>query len=207
MLNIYSKSERIKSVLKDLFVNRLDIHIMLPMIARATYKYGNEYMQLNIDSENGVLGWRELPVYQIVRSENGVQNTTAGATIHSNATLGNMKTDDVKFIWEGNNSALNFQNWEIAHFRLINDSLFLPYGTSHLNKARRAWRMLSMMEDAMLLYRLDKSVERRVFKIYVGAIDEQDVPAYVQEVANNFKRTPLIDPATGQLDLKKVMLM
>lgn len=206
MLNIYSKSERIKSVLKDLFVNRLDIHIMLPMIARATYKYGNEYMQLNIDSNDGVLGWRELPVYQIVRSENGLQNTTAGTTIHSNTTLSNKKTDDVKFIWEGHNSSLNFQNWEIAHFRLINDSLFLPYGTSHLNKARRAWRMLSMMEDAMLLYRLDKSVERRIFKVNVGSIDDADVPAFLQDFMNGVKRAPIVDPKTGQVDLRKNFL-
>ena len=63
--------------------------------------------------------------------------------------------------------------------------------------------MLSMMEDMMLIYRLDRSIERRVFKINVGAIDEQDVQAYVQEIANNFKRKPIIDPLTGQIDLRK----
>ena len=63
--------------------------------------------------------------------------------------------------------------------------------------------MLSMMEDMMFIYRLDRSVERRVFKINVGAIDEADVPAYVQEIANNFKRTPIIDPMTGQIDMRK----
>ena len=63
--------------------------------------------------------------------------------------------------------------------------------------------MLSMMEDMMLIYRLDRSIERRIFKINVGAIDTEDVPAYVQEIANNFKRTPIIDPMTGQIDLRK----
>ena len=63
-----------------------------------------------------------------------------------------------------------------------------------------------MMEDAMLIYRLDKSIERRVFKIYVGGINDKDVPAFVQDIANNFKRTPIIDPMTGQVDLRKNFL-
>ena len=75
-----------------------------------------------------------------------------------------------------------------------------------LHKARRTWSMWSMMEDAMLIWRLDKAVERRVFKIYVGGINDEDVPAYVQEIANNFKRTQIIDPATGQIDLRKNFL-
>ena len=99
-----------------------------------------------------------------------------------------------------------YQDWQVAHFRLLKDSLFLPYGTSLLHKARRAWRMWSMMEDAMLIYRLDKSVERRVYKVYVGAIDNQDVPAYIQQIADGFKRTPIIDPETGQVDLRKNFL-
>lgn len=58
----------------------------------------------------------------------------------------------------------------------------------------------------MLIYRLERSIERRVFKINVGAINAQDVPAYVQSVADEFKRTPIVDPRTGQLDLKKNLL-
>jgi hypothetical protein len=75
-----------------------------------------------------------------------------------------------------------------------------------LNKARRHFRILSMMEDMMLIYRLERSIERRVFKIFVGNIDDADIPAYVQDIANTFKRTPIIDPETGQLDLKKNMM-
>ena len=82
----------------------------------------------------------------------------------------------------------------------------ITHNCSLLHKARRAWRMWSMMEDAMLIYRLDKSIERRVFKIYVGGINDKDVPAFVQEIANNFKRTPIIDPMTGQVDLRKNFL-
>ena len=204
LLNVYSSSDRIKNVLEDLFVNRLDIQTMAPMIIRAMCKYGNQFMLLNIDSKVGITGWRQLPVYHVERVENGVQNPYGSIQPFNNDTNEDMKT---KFIWLGdNNSQALFRNWQIAHFRLITDSLYLPYGISYLHKARRHWRMLSLMEDMMLIYRLERSIERRVYKIYVGAIDDADVQAYVQDVANNFKRTPIIDPITGQVDLRKNLL-
>ena len=202
MLNITSRSDRVKSILEDLFVNRLSIHMMLPMICRSMCKYGNTYMLLNIDSKNGVLGWKQLPVYEIERWENG-QNTPFATPITNINTVNENAPQDTKFAWIGQNDYIPYRNWQIAHFRLLYDSLFLPYGVSWLNKARRHFRMLSMMEDMMLIYRLDRSIERRVFKINVGAIDEADVQAYVQEIANNFKRKPIIDPLTGQIDLRK----
>lgn len=204
LINIYSKSERIKSILEDLFVNRLDIHEILPEIARNVCKYGNDFRLLNIDTENGVLGWRMLPVYEIRRVENGLQNIYGGATVTAN--FYNLKPDETKFVWEGHNEQAPFKNWQIAHFRMIRDAIFLPYGVSVCNSARRAWRMLSMMEDAMLLYRLERSVERRIFKVNVGAIDDADIPAFLNEFANNFKRAPIIDPETGQIDLRKSYL-
>lgn len=202
MLNVYSKSKRVKSILEDLFVNRLKIHTQLPMVCRAMVKYGNQFMLLNIDKKNGIMGWRQLPVYEIDRWEHGQVSDSIGLGSVPVAT-NEIVPESVRFVWIGHNENQPYYDWNIAHFRLLNDSFFLPYGVSHLHHARRAWRMWSMMEDAMLIHRLDKSIERRVFKIYVGGIDEQDVPAFVQEIANNFKRTPLIDPETGQVDLRK----
>ena len=173
MLNVYSKSERIKAVLEDLFVNRLDIMMMLPMITRDTCKYGNEFMFLNIDQNEGIIGWRRLDVYSMRRLENGIENAYGGPA--PSANLYNLKPDEVKFIWEGHNEQTPYQSWQVAHFRLIKDSIFLPYGISYLNGARRHWRMLSMLEDAIFLHRLERSVERRIFKVNVGNIDEADV--------------------------------
>lgn len=201
MLNVYSKSERIKAVLEDLFVNRLDIMMMLPMIVRDTCKFGNEFMFLNIDQNEGIIGWRRLDVYSMRRLENGIENAYGGPV--PSANLYNLKPDEVKFVWEGHNEQTPYQSWQVAHFRLIKDSIFLPYGVSYLNGARRHWRMLSMLEDAIFLHRLERSVERRIFKVNVGNIDEADVPAYLQEFANNFKRAPIVDPQTGQVDLRK----
>ena len=205
VVNITSNSERVKAILQDLFVNRLSVDTMLPMICRCMCKYGNDFLLLNIDDKNGVTGWKELPVYEIERYENGMENPYASAYTQLSNVNPYMQ-NSTKFVWVGTNEYIPYQDWQIAHFRLLYNSIFLPYGCSFLQKARRHFRLLSMMEDSMLVYRLERSVERRVFKINVGAIDEQDVPAYVQQIANEFKRTPIIDPLTGQIDLRKNIL-
>ena len=202
MINVTSKSERIKSILEDLIYNRLSADIMFPMITRSTVKYGNTFMLLNVTEDNGIIGWKQLPVYEMQRFENGMDNPYSSGFANV-ANINVDSPDSTKFVWVGKNEFTPYRNWQIAHFRLLYDSLYLPYGVSALNKARRHWRMLSMMEDMMLMYRLERSVERRVYKVNVGAIDEQDVPAYMDEVANNFKRTPIYDPLTGQLDLRR----
>lgn len=209
IITVYSKSDRIKSILEDLFINRLDIQTMAVMVIRAMCKYGNQFMLLNVDNKNGVMGWRQLPVYNVERIENGIANPyggSGGVYVSQQAKQdGDLST---QFIWtdESSSGQVPFRNWQVAHFRLINNSIMLPYGVSYLNPARRHWLMLTKMEDMMLMYRLERSIERRVFKIFVGNIDDADVQAYVQEVANNFKRSPIIDPQTGQIDLRKNLM-
>lgn len=201
LINVESKSDRVKSILEDLIYNRLMCNTMFPLISRGTIQYGNVYMLLDITAENGIQGWRMLPVYEMERYEGGMhapyQNFDAGFLSDGD------KFKETCFVWRGKNDGTPYYYWQVAHFRLLYDALFLPYGVSALNKARRHWRMLSMMEDMMLMYRLDRSVERRVFKVNVGNIDQQDVKAYMEDIVNEFKRTPVIDPQTGQLDLRK----
>ena len=208
IVTVQSKSERVKSILEDLFVNRLNLQLTAQMVIRAMCKYGNQFMLLDIDHKNGVKGWKQLPVFNVERIENGIQNPYgAGASIAVNGVNIDNADLSTQFIWlDDNNSQIPFRDWQIAHFRLITNSLYLPYGVSYLNAARRHWRMLSLMEDMMLIYRLERSVERRVYKIFVVAIDDADVGAYVEQIANEFKRTPIIDPMTGQLDLRKNIL-
>ena len=202
IVNVYSKSDRIKAILEDLFVNRLNLQVTAPMVIRGMCKYGNQFQLLDIDRTVGVKGWKQLPVFNVDRIEFGIQNPYSAAY----ATTMNKASADMstKFVWtEENDSQVPFRDWQIAHFRLLTNSMYLPYGCSYLNSARRHFRMLSLMEDMMLIYRLERSIERRVFKIYVGNIDDADVSAYIEEIANNFKRTPIIDPMTGQIDLRK----
>lgn len=206
MVNVESKSERIKAILTDLLYNRLQINMVLPMIARSMCKYGNTYMLFDIDINNGIKGWRQLPVYEMERYD-GMTDDNPYKGYYMNPSSTELEKDtSTKFVWVGENEFTPYWNWQIAHFRLLYDSLLLPYGVSLLQKSRRHWRMLSQMEDGMLLYRLERSWERRVFKINVGSIDEDDVPAYIDSVANEFKRTPVVDPLTGQIDLRKNVL-
>jgi len=182
IMSIYSDSSRIKKVLEDLFFNVLDIHSNLPMWTRNTCKYG-------------VIGATQLTNIEISRSDSN--NFDYNET---NSTTNEDSKKEVKFEWKSKN--LSFNAWEVAHFRLLGDDRKLPYGTSVLDKVRRTWRQLLLAEDAMLVYRVTRAPERRVFKVYVGNIDDEDVESYVQKVANKFKRTQTADNNTGQLDVR-----
>ena len=209
VVNVYSKSERVKIILEDLFVNRLNIQLTAQMVIRAMCKYGNQFMLLDIDHKKGVKGWKQLPVFQVERIENGIVNPYGGGGMSAAVNGKNPENVDMstQFVWvDGNNSQVPFRNWQVAHFRLLSNSIYLPYGCSYLNAARRHWRALSLMEDMMLIYRLERSIERRIYKIFVGSIDDADVQGYVEQVANELKRTPIVDPLTGQLDLRKNIL-
>jgi len=139
------------------------------------------------------MGAKQLPNIEISRKENeGFGENSSNAETD--------KYNPVKFVWGQRD--IEFNAWQIAHFRLLGDDRRLPYGTSMLEKARRIWKQLLLSEDAMLIYRVTRAPERRIFKIYVGNIDEQDVPSYVQKIANNFKKTPVIDQNTGQIDTR-----
>ena len=207
VVNVSSSSDRIRYILEDLFVNRLNLQVTAQMVIRAMCKYGNQFMLLDIDKKLGVKGWRQLPVGEVERIENGIINPYS-YNPEDNGRDPEEKDMSTKFVWtaESGGSVTPFKNWQIAHFRLLHNSMFLPYGVSALMAARRHFRMLALMEDMMLIYRLERSMERRVYKIYVGSLDDEDIPGFVEQIANQFKRTPIVDPLTGQLDLRKNIL-
>lgn len=130
IVTVQSKSERVKSILEDLFVNRLNLQLTAQMVIRALCKYGNQFMLLDIDHKNGVKGWKQLPVFNVERIENGIQNPYgAGASIAVNGVNIDNVDLSTQFIWlDDNNSQIPFRDWQIAHFRLITNSLYLPYG-------------------------------------------------------------------------------
>lgn len=194
MLQIYSESKRIKSVLTDLFNNVLDINTSLPMWTRNTAKFGDNFVYLKLDPEKGIVGCNQLPNIEIERLEPG------GAEKSPNYGEMSSESQSLKFKWK--NKQMEFQPWEIAHFRILGDDRKLPYGTSLLEKARRIWKQLLLAEDAMLIYRTSRAPERRVFKVFVGNMDDNDVEAYVQRVANKFKREQIVDSKTGNVDMR-----
>ena len=194
ILTIYSESDRIKSILDDLFLNKLDINTNLSMWARGVCKYGDNFVYLKIDPEKGIIGCQQLPNIEIERLEG------AAARSHGQVVDSKLPSRELRFTWK--NKDMEFQAWEIGHFRLLGDDRKLPYGTSMLDKIRRIWKQLLLAEDAMLIYRTSRAPERRVFKIFVGNMDDKDIEPYVQRVANKFKRDQIQNPNNGQVDMR-----
>ena len=196
ILTIYSESKRVRNILEDLFNNILDINTNLQMWCRGLAKYGDNFVYLKIDPERGVVGCQQLPNIEIERHEG------AASQVHKSEPTAGTKVPsrELRFTWK--NKDMEFQAWEVAHFRLLGDDRKLPYGTSMLDKVRRIWKQLLLAEDAMLIYRTSRAPERRVFKVFVGNMDDKDIEAYVQRVANKFKRDQIVDPKNGQVDMR-----
>jgi hypothetical protein len=194
LLTIYSESDRVKKILEDLFIDKLDINTNLQMWARGLCKYGDDFVYLKIDPENGIIGVQQLPNIEIERIE--------GASTKNPGQQRDIKTPSRELRFQWKNKDLEFQAWEVAHFRLLGDDRKLPYGTSMLDKIRRIWKQLLLAEDAMLIYRTSRAPERRVFKVFVGNMDDKDIEPYVQRVANKFKRDPVSDPRNGNVDMR-----
>lgn len=196
ILTIHSDSKRIKHILDDLFYNILDVNTNLPMWTRGMCKYGDDFVYLKIDTERGIVGCQQLPNIEVERLEGARQSVPN----QSDRVGSRFPTRELRFTWK--NKDMEFQAWEIAHFRILGDDRKLPYGTSMLDKIRRIWKQLLLAEDAMLIYRTSRAPERRVFKVFVGNMDDKDIEAYVQRIANKFKRDQVVDKNNGNVDMR-----
>jgi hypothetical protein len=185
ILTIDTNDLEVKNILEDLFYNRLQIAESAWLIIREMCKYGDNYMALDVDDTYGIINWLPLPTPAIKRLE---------------AYDGN--TQSTKYRWEDED--LDFDSWQICHFRLLNNVKRFPYGTSMLESARKIWKQLTMSEDAMLIYRITRAPERRVFYIDVGNIEPEAVPDFMAQVKNTMKRSlhPSSSVTTGNFDLK-----
>jgi len=147
-------------------------------------KYGDLYLYLDIDEKLGITNVIGLPPVEVERME------------------GEDKTNPNYVQYQWNAGGVTFENWQIAHFRILGNDKFAPYGTSILEPARRIWRQLVLIEDAMMAYRVVRSPERRVFYIDVGNIDPNDVEAYIEKMKTNLRRHQIVDQSTGRVDLR-----
>jgi len=184
MLNIKCPNEEIRAVLTILFDQVLNLQYNLFGWSRTMCKYGDFFLYLDIDDTYGVKSVIALPSQEIERLEG--QDST--------------NPNYVQYQW--NSGGLTFENWQVSHFRILGNDKQMPYGTSVLEPSRRIWRQLTLMEDAMMAYRVVRSSERRVFKIDVGAIPPQDVEQYMQKIVTQLKRHSVVDPSTGRVDLR-----
>lgn len=184
ILEISSSDEDIKSILHNLFYDILNIEFNLWPWVRNMCKYGDLYLYLDIREEIGIVNVTPLSSYEVVREEGNEYNPY-----------------HVQFSVLGQNKR-KFENHEVAHFRLLSDANFLPYGKSLIENARKTWKQIVLLEDAMLISRIMRAPERRIFKIDVGNIPPNEVDNYMQQIMTKMKKTPYIDQQTGDYDLK-----
>ena len=184
MLTVDCPNQEIKTALDILYYDVLNVDLNLYGWARTLCKYGDFFLYLDIDERIGIQNVVSLPVNEIERLEGQDENNP----------------NYLQFQW--NSGGLTFEDWQIAHFRVLGNNKYNPYGTSVLEGARRIWRQLTLVEDAMMSYRIVRAPERRVFYVDVGAVSPQDVETYMQQVMTTLKRNQIVDADSGRVDLR-----
>ena len=206
VLQIKSSDENVQQILYNLFYDVLNVEFNLWSWIRQMCKYGDFFLKLEVAEKYGVYNVIPFTAYHIERQEhfdidnpNSVRFRYSAEGNYSGNSSGyygvpNQQTKDQNSVY--------FDNYEMAHFRLLTDVNFLPYGRSYVEPARKIFKQYTLMEDAMLIHRISRSPDRRVFKINVGSIPPNEVENFMQKTISTMKRTPLMDPKTGEYNLK-----
>ncbi len=184
ILQIVSDDDKLIHELEELLYQRLDLDFHLWTWIRNMCKYGDMFNLLDIVDKEGVLGAIAMPVGEIEREE-GYNNDP----------------NSLRFKWTVQGNTV-FENYQVSHLRILGDDRFLPYGRSILDSSRKVWKQLLMAEDAMLIYRISRAPERRVFYVDVGNIPPRDVDSYMQNARDKLKRIPVTAEATGNVDYR-----
>jgi hypothetical protein len=187
VLQIKSTNENIREVLHNLFYDIINVEFNLWPWIRNLVKYGDFFLALEIAEGKGIVSVAPHSVYNVERLE---------GTDPYNLNYVKYKVEIDRF------GKKEYENYEMAHFRLLSDTNFLPYGKSMLENARRIWKQLTLMEDAMLIHRIMRAPEKRIFKIDIGNIPPTEVDNYMQKIINKMKKTPFVDKNTGDYNLK-----
>ena len=188
IVSIDCSNREIKDIISTLMFTVLNIESNLFGWARSMCKYGDYYLYMDLDDDIGITNVIPLPVREIERVE-GADPTNPNY---------------IQYFWAGaeGNQGVTFENWQVSHFRITGNDKYVPNGTSVLEPSRRIWRQLTLLEDAMMAYRIVRSPERRVFYIDVGNISPSDVEQYMEQVKTSMKRNQVIDADTGRVDLR-----
>jgi hypothetical protein len=197
VLNINSSDENIRKVLHNLFYDVLNVEFNLPTWVRNMCKYGDFYLKMEVSEKFGVYNVIPLSVYEVVREEGTDPENPSYVrfTLDPNG-LASGATNTIR------RDQFTLENYEVAHFRLLTDSNYLPYGRAYLEPARKVFKQLMLMEDAMLIHRIMRAPEKRVFYINIGNTDPDKVEQFMADTANKMKKTPYIDQNTGDYNLK-----
>jgi hypothetical protein len=206
VLQIRSSDETIQKILYNLFYDVLNIEFNLWSWARNMCKYGDFYLKLEISEKFGVYNVIPFSSYSIIRLEGinplkpqEVKFKYDPTFATSQSPLGPTQMSPISL---NKDAKIEFDNFEMAHFRLLSDFNYLPYGRSFIEPARKIFKQLTLMEDAMLIHRIVRAPEKRTFFINVGNIPPNEVENFMQRTINKMKKTPYIDQQTGEYNLK-----
>ena len=202
VLGIKSSDENIQRVLYNLFYDVLNIEFNLWSWTRNMCKYGDFFLKLEIAEKFGVYNVLPYTVYNMSRNE-GLDPENPAKVSFAIDPDGLASSQDPSTLYQKKNSkVVHLDNYEVAHFRLISDTNYLPYGRSFIEPARKIYKQLTLMEDAMLIHRIMRAPEKRTFFVNVGSIPPAEVDQFMQKTINTMKKTPYIDQKTGQYNLK-----
>lgn len=188
MLVVHSKNSNIKGILNNLFYDILNIEGNMWSWTRNLCKYGDFFLRLYIAPEYGIYMVEPISPYNVERIENSDPYNKRYVKFQIRPT--------------DTSQAEVLENYEIAHFRLLSDTNFIPYGKAMIEGGRRVWKQLSLMEDAMLIHRIMRAPERRIFKIDIGNIPPNEVDPFMEKMINKVKKVPYIDEQTGDYNLR-----
>jgi len=202
ILAIKSSDENIQKVLYNLFYDVLNIEFNLWSWTRNMCKYGDFFLKLEVAEKFGVYNVLPYTVYHMVREEGlDPENLSKVEFVLDPEGIASSQNPNFLPKRDGRSSQVRFDNYEIAHFRLISDTNYLPYGRSYLEPARKIFKQTTLMEDAMLIHRIMRAPEKRMFYINVGSIPPNEVEQFMQKTINTMKKTPYIGE-DGQYNLR-----
>jgi hypothetical protein len=202
ILAIKSSDENIQRVLYNLFYDVLNIEFNLWSWTRNMCKYGDFFLKLEIAEKFGVYNVLPYTVYHMMREEGlDPENPSKVEFVLDPEGIAASQNPNYLPKRDGKSRTVRFDNYEIAHFRLISDTNYLPYGRSYLEPARKIFKQVTLMEDAMLIHRIMRAPEKRMFYINVGSIPPNEVEQFMQKTINQMKKTPYIGE-DGQYNLR-----
>jgi len=205
VLQIKSSDEDIQKILYNLFYDVLNVEFNLWPWVRNMCKYGDFFLKLEIAEKFGVYNVIPYNAFHIERQDGYDRDHPMSVRFRFDPD-GISSPSDYGYYNVPNSGGqgkdIYFDNYEMAHFRLLTDTNFLPYGRSYLEPARKLFKQYTMMEDAMLIHRIVRAPEKRIFYINVGNIAPAEVENFMQKTISKMKRTPYIDQQTGDYNLK-----
>ena len=203
VLQIKSPDEDIQKVLYNLFYDVLNVEFNLWPWIRNMCKYGDFFLKLEVAEKYGVYNVIPYTAFHMERLEG--TNPENPTEVQFRFDPEGVAASDYGYYnvpnqQDGKN--IIFDNYEVAHFRLLTDVNFLPYGRSYIEPARKLFKQYTLMEDAMLIHRIVRAPEKRIYYMNVGSIPPNEVDAFMEKTVTKLKRTPYVDQSTGEYNLK-----